>query len=153
MVVVKKFLQNKNALPLLIGVLLLAYLYLDTPVPVNLVLDNISLVIAVLITVIIFSCLCIKVNIFVAIIFALVVCEIIRKSLKPNLNKINKNIKYYEKTNSNSNVILSNKLKDSNTLEQEIVNRMVTVVRNDTPRQTPRYQPLLANSAGSSQVE
>ena len=153
MVASKKLLQNNNVFPLLLGSLLMVYLYLGTPVPANLILQNVSLVIAVVISILIFCSLCAKVNVFVAIIFALVAFEVIKKSLKPNLNDVDKNIQYYNNILSNADVVLSDKLKNVNTLEQEMVSKMVPVSGNNPPGQSPRYQPLLADSAGSSQLE
>jgi len=154
MVASNKFLQNKNLFPVLLGSLLMVYLYLGTPVPANLILQNVSLIIAIVISILIFCCLCARVNIFVAIIFALVAFDVIKKSLKPNLNDVDKNIQYYNNNIlSNTEIVLSDKLKNSNTLEQDMVSKMSTVSGNNPPGQTPRYQPLLADSAGSSQIE
>ena len=152
MVLSKKILQNKNGFSLLLGISLMTYLYLGTPVPANIVLQNISLILSIVVAVLAFCYLCAKVNIFVAIIFALVAFEIIRKSLKPDLDNIDKDIQYYNNIGSNPDV-LSDKLKTSNTLEQEIVANMASAPGNNPPGQPPRYQPLLADSAGSSQVE
>ena len=153
MAISNKFLQ-KNMLPVLLGILLMMYLYLGTPLPTNLVLHNFTLVVAILVSVVLFGFLSTKVNLVVAIVFAIVAFEVIRKSLKPNLNNISKDVKYYETTKSNTNVVISQKLKDSsNTLEQEMVDKMIIVTKQNTPGQSARYQPLIADSAGSSQIE
>ena len=153
MVGFNKLLQNKNGFPVLLGVLMLVYLYLGTPLPTNFVLDKVTLFLALFVAVILVCYLFNNVNIYVAIIFVIVAFEIINKSLTPNPSNINKDVRYYSNTKSNTNVILSDKLKDSNTLEQEIVDKMVTITKQNTPGQSPRYQPLLADSAGSSKIE
>ena len=146
-------LQNKNIFSLLFGLLLIIYLYLGTPVPANIMLNNIVLMFAVLISVGIVIFLSSKVNIFVGIIFALVAFEVIRKSLTPNLDNIDKNIQYYNNNStSNADVVLSDKLKKSNTLEQEMVSNMESIVSNNIG-QSPRYQPILADTVGVSNLE
>ena len=145
-------LQNKNIFSLLFGLLLIIYLYLGTPVPANIMLNNIVLIFAVLISAGIVIFLSSKVNIFVGIIFALVAFEVIRKSLTPNLDNIDKNIQYYNNSTSNADVVLSDKLKKSNTLEQEMVSNMESIVGNNIG-QSPRYQPILADTIGVSNLE
>jgi hypothetical protein len=153
MAISNKFL-HKNTLPILLSVLLMTYLYLGTPLPINLVLQDFTLIVAILVSIVLFGFLSTKVNLVVAIVFAIVSYEVIRKSLKPDLNNISKDVKYYENTKSNSIVVISDKLKDtSSTLEQEMVDKMIIVTKQDTPGQTARYQPLVADSAGSSQIE
>ena len=56
------------------------------------------------------------------------------------------------KQESTDNVI-SERLKDPNTLEQEMVDNMYETTSSEHPRLTPRYQPLLPNMAGASLVE
>jgi len=145
-------LQHKNIFSLLFGLLLIIYLYLGTPVPANIMLNNIVLIIAIIISVVITIFLSSKVNIFVGIIFALVAFEVIRKSLTPNLSNIDKNIQYYNNSTSNADVVLSDKLKKTNTLEQEMVSNMESVVGNNIG-QSPRYQPILADTIGVSNLE
>lgn len=149
----KNLLQNKNTLSLFLGAVLMVYLYLGTPVPAVIILQNVSLILAVIVAVVIFCSLFMNVNIFIAILFALVAFEVIRKSLKPNLSNIDKTIQYYNNTESNADVVISDKLKVLNTLEQNMVANMEAVSGNNHLSQTPTYQPLLAESAGSSQLE
>ena len=78
------FFQSKNFLSSLLGVLLLVYLYFDTPLPFLLILKSYSLVLASLISLVIFCYLMKKLNIFVAIIFAIVAYEIIKKIYNHN---------------------------------------------------------------------
>ena len=146
-------LSNKNMISLSMGSLLMVYLYLGTPVPANIILHNVSLALSVIFSIVMFFSLCSKINIFVAILFALVAFEVINKSLHPQLSNINKNIQYYNNTESNKNTILSDKLKSSDTLEQDMVSNMNTIIGNNHLNRVPTYQPLLADSAGSSQVE
>ena len=152
MVLSAKLLQNKNTHSLILGIVFIIYLYLGTPVPANIILQNGSLIVSIIVSLLIFSYLCSKVNIFVAIIFGLIAIEVIRKSLKPNLNDIDKNIQYYN-SEPNQDVVISNKLKKNNTLEQEIVANMYSTIGNNFLGQSPRYQPLLADSVGSAQIE
>jgi hypothetical protein len=152
MVLSTKLLQNKNNASLLLGAILIIYLYLGTPVPANLILQNFQLVISVVFFTVIFSCLYTKVNIFVAIIFALVAFEVIRKSLKPDLNNLDKNIQYYNNI-PNKNIVISNKLKNSDSLEQEMVNNMKSIVGFNYLNSIPKYKPVLSNSVKSSQIE
>jgi len=72
---------------------------------------------------------------------------------KPNLRNLNKNVKYYDNLTPTSEVVISDKLKDQNTLEQEMVNYMIETTKQEHPQLTPRYHPLLPNSAGASLVE
>ena len=153
MALINSFLQKKNTQAILIGVLLIVYLYFDTPLPFHLVLQKLYLVIAIFVSLIVLTYLCIKVNIFVGIIFAIVAFEVIKKSLRQTPENLDRKVNFYSNTETNSNVVISENLKDSNTLEQEIVKNMASVVSNDPPGQTPRYQPLVADIAGSSQIE
>ena len=82
----------------------------------------------------------------------LVVCLFLNY-LKPNLRNLNRSANYYNSSNVNSNVVISDRLKDPNTLEQEMVNKMITNTKMDHPKLTPRYHPLLPNSAGATLVE
>ena len=82
----------------------------------------------------------------------LVLCLVTEYS-NPNLRNLNKNVKYYNNLNSTPNVVISDRLKDPNTLEQEMVNNMIQTTKIDAPRLSPRYHPLLPNSAGASIVE
>ncbi len=149
-----KILLKNDSLTVIIGIALIIYLYLDTPVPAKLMLNNYFLFIVLFIVGYIFYILLNKVNMFVAILFALVAFEIIRKSMKPDLNNINKKIAYYDNFLPTSERVISEKLKVNNTLEQEMVNIMKqTKIANDYPRRSPRYQPIVPNIAGFSQIE
>ena len=66
---------------------------------------------------------------------------------------LNKKINYYNNFKPTSEVVISQKLKNSNTLEQDMVDNMMTATVSDHPRLTPRYQPLLPNAAGAALVE
>lgn len=146
---------QSNIFSVMISIILLIYLYLDTPVPARLILNNYFLLLAIVVILFIFYYLFNKVNIFVALLFALVAFEIVRKSMKPDQYYINKNITFYDNLSPTSDKIISQKLTNQDiTLEQEMVTLMNQVnVANDYPRSSPRYQPIVANLAGSAQLD
>ena len=149
-----KILLKTDPLTMIIGIALIIYLYLDTPVPSKLMLNNYYLFLAIFIVGLIFYHLVNYVNMFVALLFGLVAFEIIRKSMKPDLNNINKKISFYDDFMPTSERVISEKLKINNTLEQDMVNIMKqTKMANDYPIRSPRYQPIAPNIAGSSQIE
>ena len=78
---------------------------------------------------------------------------IISQLLQPNLHTLNKNDIYYDNLKSTSNIVISERLKDLNTLEEDMVNNMVGACKIDHPRYTPRFQPVLPNSAAACLVE
>ena len=78
---------------------------------------------------------------------------LIMEYTKPNLRKLDRNAKYYNNSIPTSEVVISEKLKDPNTLEQEMVNNMIDTTKVNQPQLTPRYHPLLPNSVGSSLVD
>ena len=74
---------------------------------------------------------------------------------KPTLHNHNhnQNVRYYDSVKPTSKVVISDKLQDPNTLEQEMVNTMKATTSTYQPQLTPRYRPLLPNSAGASLVD
>lgn len=144
---------NNNILGFILAILLLIYLYLDTPLPFVFVLNNLYLMITIIISIIIFLYLCVYFNIFLAIIFALVVFEIIRKSLEPNLQNIDKSLHYYNTLNVQSSEVISEKLKTNNTLEEEMILNVKSKKNNSPLLDSPRYQALLPNLEGTSNLE
>ena len=151
---VNKILLKNDKFTVLIGMALIIYLYLDTPVPAKIMLNNYFLFIAIFIVGAVFYYLVNNVNLFIALLFGLVAFEIIRKSMKPDLKNIDKKIAYYDNFMPTSEKVISDKLKKNNTLEQDMVNLMKqTKMANDYPRRSPRYQPIAPNIAGSSQIE
>ena len=48
---------------------------------------------------------------------------------KPDLHNLNKTVNYYNNSIPMSETVISEKLKDPNTLEQEMVNNMVTTTK------------------------
>lgn len=151
-----KLFKNKDVLPVLLGVLLLVYLYLDTPLPFVLILRNISLWVAIFVSLVGSCYLSKKVNLFVALIFAMVAFEVIRKSMDSrNPNNLNKDVQYYNNLKpSNSDIVISDRLKESDTLEQDMVENMMPSV--DQQLATPvsaRYQALLPDLGGASQLD
>lgn len=148
------FFQSKNFLSSLLGVLLLVYLYFDTPLPFLVILKSYSLVLASLISLVIFCYLMKKLNIFVAIIFAIVAYEIIKKStIITDLNSINKEVLYYNNSKPSSNMVISERLKESDTLEQEMVKNMIPITDQHFVPESPRYQALLPDLSGASQID
>lgn len=63
------------------------------------------------------------------------------------------NINYYNNLDNTSKAVISEKLKNSNTLEQEMVYNMMESTVSEHPRLSPRYHPLLPNVAGAAMVE
>ena len=147
-----KFLQNKDFVNVLLGLLLLSYLYLDTPFPINLKLGTISLVVFTLLALYLSYCLFKKFNIFVVILFILAAYEVIRKSANVNINNINKNTQFYNSAPT-SETIISDRLKNSYTLEQEMVDNMVPVVKHPPKLLSPKYQAVLPDLTGTSEVD
>ena len=82
----------------------------------------------------------------------LVIC-LVMEYTKPNLHNLNRDATYYDESELSSDVVISNKLKRSDTLEQDVVDDMVSSTQMDYPRSSPRYHPLLPNAAGSTLVE
>ena len=70
----------------------------------------------------------------------------------PNLHNIN-TIQDYTNSIQGSNNVISERLKDPNTLEQEMIDNMYQTTSSEHPRLSPRYQPLLPNMAGASIIE
>ena len=81
----------------------------------------------------------------------LVACLIVEYAASSPRNL--KNINYYNNSQPSPNAVISEKLKDPNTLEQEMVNTMHATTNINQPRLSPRYRPLLPNSAGASLVD
>lgn len=140
---------------ILISIVLLMYLYFDTPVHARLMLNNYFLLLAIVVILFVFYQLLNKVNVFVALLFALVAFEVVRKSMRPDAYNPDKKIQYYDAMSPTSNTIISPKLIDhETTLEQEMVTLMNQVgAANTHPRTSPRYHPIVANLAGTSQIE
>ena len=147
------FFQHKNSLHVVLSVLLLAYLYLDTPLPIVLILHKFSLGLSILVSLVVVCYLCKKVNVFVAIIFALVAFEVIRKSMNPDLQNLNKNVQYYNNLKSSSNVVISDRLKESASLEEELVENMIPVVNQQLVPESPRYQSVIPDLGGATQLD
>tara|TARA_B100001093_G_C26770257_1_gene989810 strand:+ start:1008 stop:1469 length:462 start_codon:yes stop_codon:yes gene_type:complete len=148
------FFQGKNLIASILGVLLLVYLYFDTPLPFLIILKSYSLFLVSLLSLVIFCYLMKNLNIFVAIIFAIVAFEVIKKStIIGDLNNVSKELQYYDNSKSFSNIVISERLKDSDTLEQEIVKNMVPISQPHFIPESPRYQALLPDLAGTSQVD
>jgi len=147
-----KLLQNKDFVNTLMGLLLMSYLYLDTPFPINVKLGKVSLVASVLLALYLSYYLFKNVNVFVAILFVLVAYEVIKKSAMVDSNNINKNTKFYNSPPTSENII-SDKLKNSYTLEQEMVDKMVPVVKHAPKLLSPRYQALLPDLTGTASID
>ncbi len=72
---------------------------------------------------------------------------------KPTPIIINKPIKNYSNVKSTCKNTVSKEPKNTTTLEQEMVNKMVTTSQMNHKKVTPSYHPLLPNSAGASLVD
>jgi hypothetical protein len=147
-----KLLKNKDLVNCLIGLLLMSYLYLDTPFPMGIKLGKLPLVVCVLLALYLSYYLFKNVNIFISILFVLVAYEVIKKSAKVDKNNINKNTKFYNSPPTSENII-SEKLKKPYTLEQEMVDKMVPVVKHSPKVLSPRYQALLPDLTGTSSID
>ena len=153
MVQSNKILLKNDKLTMLIGLALVVYLYLDTPVPSQLMLNNYYLFIVILISGYGFYYLVNNVNMFVGLLFALVSFQIIRKSLTPELKNIDKKLLYYDDMKSTADRVISSKLKKSNTLEQEMVNLMKqTEIEEDYPQISAKYKPVTSKIEGYSDL-
>ena len=151
--VLKNLNLKKNQSQIIVGLMMLVYLYLDTPVPAKLMLNNYLLFLAVFIVGIVGYHLVNHVSIYIAILFIIIAFEVVRKSAEPNLHKIDKKITYYDNMTSTSEKVISDKLKEDDNLEQDMVTLMkIPKVTNSIPRTSPRYQPIAPNLAGSSQL-
>jgi len=146
---------KNHTLAVVIAIALLMYLYLDTPVPAKLMLNKNLVVVAALLILFCSYHLMKKTNILVAILFALVGLDVIRKSLIPDLNDISKKITYYDNLEPVAAAdVISDKLKNSNTLEQDIVQNMnLASMSEDRPQSSARYQPILPDLIGASNLE
>ena len=72
---------------------------------------------------------------------------------KPTPIIINKPIKSYSNLKATPKNGISQKPKNTTTLEQDMVNKMITTSKMNHPKVTPSYHPLLPNSAGASLVD
>ena len=81
----------------------------------------------------------------------LIICLILEFSGSKS-KKVSKNTLYYNNSQPTSKHIISDRLKDPNTLEQEMVNHMISSSKIDYPSNTARYQPLLPNLETSTLV-
>jgi len=69
-----------------------------------------------------------------------------------NNEKINKDIKYYD-NNIHIDKVLSDRLKKSGTLEEELVNGMKVNFYKTSNGESPRYQPILPSLEGTSNID
>ena len=69
-----------------------------------------------------------------------------------NNEKINKDIKYYH-NNIHIDKVLSDRLKKSGTLEEELVNGMKVNFYKTSNGESPRYQPILPSLEGTSNID
>lgn len=84
---------------------------------------------------------------------AILVIYLVMEYTKPRLQKFDREATYYDGSELSSDDVISDKLKKSDTLEQDMVEKMVSSTQIDYPRSSPRYHPLLPNAAGSTLVE
>jgi len=147
---------NKNTLSsVVVGSIMLVYLYLDTPLPFTVVLGDFTFIILTIVT-LIASCFIYQLtNIFVAVIYLVVLYELIKKVKLNNINIINnrnspatKN--YYNK--ENPEVVISNNFDKSISLEEEMVNNILPSHSHSTLNRTDRVQPLLPDLSQSLEI-
>ena len=82
--VLKNLNLKKNQSQIIVGLMMLVYLYLDTPVPAKLMLNNNLLFLAVFIVGIVGYHLVNHVSIYIAVLFIIIAFEVVRKSAEPN---------------------------------------------------------------------
>ena len=146
----KIFSRNKNFLSVILGILLVGYLYLEVPIPLVHILGDISLFFVIIFFLIIISFLFDKVHIVIVIFLIIVMYEIIKKYKKGNKQTIKKNQNYYPKTDPSQ--VISGNLKEKTTLEETVVENMVPVVKHAPPQPTPRYQGITSELHQASSI-
>ena len=144
----KKFSENKNLLYVILGVLLVIYLYLETPVPINLILNDTLLMVVVICFIIVSYFLITKLNIFVGLLFIIIAFEILRK-ISFNQNGNFERLKTYT-SESNLKSLGHSNLKKAYTLEEKIVNTMNNSNNNNGQMESAEYKPLLPDLSSTS---
>ena len=152
----KKFSDNKNLFCVILGLLLVTYLYLETPVPINVILNDTLLGIVVLCSIILGYYLIAHVNVFIGIIFIIIAYEIIRK-INDNRNgngngnwDMSNKKQYHSSTNSKS--IIPPNLKQGVTLEENIVDSMNTINNHMIQQEEQNYKPVLPDLSSASDI-
>ena len=98
-----------------------------------------------------------KKNLIILLILGSILIYLIYESYKfkidtSNNEKINKDIKYYD-NNIHIDKVLSDRLKKSGTLEEELVNGMKVNFYKTSNGESPRYQPILPSLEGTSNID
>ena len=78
---------------------------------------------------------------------------IIMEYSKSSPSNLNNSVRHYNNLKPTTKKAISKNIKEENTLEQDMVNKMIATSKLNHPQVTPRYHPLLPNSAGSSLVD
>ena len=144
-------LQNKNLISIVVGILLLGYLYYSVLETKSLVINNVSLVLIVLVLLVLACFYFPKVNILVILVILIVVYLMVNGiNLKYDQN-VHKTTTYYNGL-SDPDAVISNKLKTPNTLEEELVEKMAPIVNQGPNYQSQRVQPCLPDLSQTSPV-
>ena len=150
----KSFSDNKNLFCVILGLLLITYLYLETPVPINVILNDTLLGLVVLCLIIIAYYLIAHVNVFVGIIFIIIAYEIVRKVNNNRIEDGSLDMSNKKKYHSSTNVksIISPNLKSDVTLEENIVNSMESHNNQIVNLDDSNYKPILPDLSSTSDL-
>ncbi len=93
--------------------------------------------------------LCFIITLFVLILFVYMFSAPTSESTLVNEETI-----YYDKTNPNSNIVISDELRSPTSLEEVAVNEMVITKQDQNqPLSSPRFHPILPNAAGAASLD
>ena len=146
----QKFSDKKNLLYLILGLLLLVYLYLETPIPLNMILNDTLLTIVIIILIVVSYLLISKINIFVGLLFMIIAFEILRKLINNKTMPIDRLT--VKTTETDLKINGANGLKQDYTLEESIVTIMNNSKNNHQEMDDPEYQPKLPDLTSTSSI-
>jgi len=146
----QKFSDNKNLLYLILGLLLLVYLYLETPVPLNMIINDTLLTIISIVLIVVSYLLISKVNIFVGLLFIIIAFELLRKLIGNKPMPIDR--LSVKTTETDLKINGANGLKKEYTLEESIVTTMNNSKNNHQEMDDPEYQPQLPDLTSTSDI-
>jgi hypothetical protein len=133
---------------------MLLYLFLDTPLPFEIILGDMSFVIITMLSLVL-SCFIYKsTNVFVTIIYLVVLYEVLQKIRLQKYKTLSNNDKpapkqYYFK--DNPNVILTNKFDKTLSLEEEMVYKIPNKVKSPIMTSS-KYKPVLLTSDNAADI-
>ena len=145
----KIFSRNKNLLSVILGIILIGYLYLEVPIPLVHIFNDTTLFIIILLFFIFLAFIFNKVHIIVILLAIIVLYEIIKK-YKTNSKEESKKTVFSQKKNTGKEI--STMLNDKVTLEETIVQNMVPIVKHAPPHPTPRYQGITGDLSQTSPI-